>query len=197
MLTDDRCQCVLRTQPVEFPVFISPSPARSFPPLFVLALFPSLLSGEASIASNSSQSQTSSLINGRGSRLPSSPVLIAAIKSPLLPTNTRATYYPSAVSSFPPHTTGWWLIKPWLWGWNWSLFVSHEGFRGFRWLFVINHRGALKFSHEFNIFIFFSAAISFFLFLFFFADYLHFQIRNQTARMLQPHAQNGQLPSLL
>lgn len=106
MLTDDRCQCVLRTQPVEFPVFISPSPARSFPPLFVLALFPSLLSGEASIASNSSQSQTSSLINGRGSRLPSSPVLIAAIKSPFLPTNTRATYYPSAVSSFPPHTTG-------------------------------------------------------------------------------------------
>lgn len=106
ILTDDRCQCALRTQPVEFPVFISPSPAGSFTPLFVLSLFPSLLSGEASIACNSSQSQTSSLINGRGSRPPSSPVLIAAIKSPFLPTNTRAAYYPSAVSSFPPHTTG-------------------------------------------------------------------------------------------
>lgn len=65
------------------------------------------------------------------------------------------------------------------------MFVSHERFRGFRWLFVINHWGALKFSHEFNNF-FFSAAISFF-----FADYLNFQIRNQTARMLRAAARSA------
>lgn len=44
-----------------------------------------MIQWEASIANNSWQSQTPSLINrrDRGSRLPSSPALIAAIKSPL------------------------------------------------------------------------------------------------------------------
>lgn len=74
---------------LQLPVFIICLSVLVIPSLLCFALemvgVSILIQSEASIASNSLQSQTQSLINrrDRGSRLPSSPVLIAAIKSPL------------------------------------------------------------------------------------------------------------------
>lgn len=86
-----------------------------------------LIQLEASIANNSWQSQTPSLINGRdrGSRLPSSPVLIAVIESPL--THEHQSHILSLCGLLLPYTTDRWLIEPWLWASNWSLFCFSWG----------------------------------------------------------------------
>lgn len=64
-----------------------------------------LIQLEASIANNSWQSQTLSLINvrDRGSRLPSSPVLIAVIESPL--TQEHQSHILSLCGLLLPYTT--------------------------------------------------------------------------------------------